>query len=177
MISRIWLRIKCALFVQSSVKRGANFHIGFGSFVSTAHELTIGDNVYIGKYCSIHCSGRIGSEVLIANSVGIVGRYDHDFRAIGSRIRSSRSVRSDESLATHPRNLITIGDDVWVGYGVVLLSGIEIGRGAIISAGAVVFNDVPEYAIMRGNPAVIVGYRFSPEQIVLHECSLSRSNR
>jgi acetyltransferase-like isoleucine patch superfamily enzyme len=62
-----------------------------------------------------------------------------------------------------------IEDDVWVGYGACLLSGINIGKGAIVTAGAVVVKDVDPYQIVGGNPARCVGYRFQKEEQVLHE--------
>lgn len=58
---------------------------------------------------------------------------------------------------------IRIGNDVWIGTGALLLSGIEIGDGAVIGAGAVVTRDVPPFAIVAGNPASIVRYRFDEE--------------
>jgi acetyltransferase-like isoleucine patch superfamily enzyme len=56
----------------------------------------------------------------------------------------------------------TIGNDVWVGYGAMILGGACVGDGAVIAAGSVVFSDVPPYAIVAGNPAKIVRCRFSP---------------
>ena len=56
---------------------------------------------------------------------------------------------------------VTIGNDVWMGHNVNVLSGISIGDGAIIAAGAVVTKDVPPYAIVAGVPATIKRYRFS----------------
>lgn len=60
---------------------------------------------------------------------------------------------------------IEIGDDVWIGYGSTILSGVKIGQGAIVAAGSVVVKDVPEYSIVGGVPAKILKYRFSEEII------------
>jgi acetyltransferase-like isoleucine patch superfamily enzyme len=60
---------------------------------------------------------------------------------------------------------ILLGDDVWVGYGAIILSGVRIHQGAVIGAGAVVSQDVPPYAIVAGNPAKVIKYRFSKEII------------
>lgn len=62
---------------------------------------------------------------------------------------------------------IIIDDDVWIGYGVTVLSGVHIGRGAVIGAGTVVVKDVPEYSVVVGNPAQIVKKRFSNDIIDL----------
>lgn len=58
-----------------------------------------------------------------------------------------------------------IGNDVLIMYGAMVLSGVTIGDGAIVGAGSVVTKDVPPYAIVAGNPARVIKYRFSEEQI------------
>jgi chloramphenicol O-acetyltransferase type B len=58
-----------------------------------------------------------------------------------------------------------IGSDVWVTQRTFIRSGVRIGDGAIVAAGAIVIDDVPAYAIVGGNPAKVIRYRFSPEQI------------
>jgi hypothetical protein len=55
---------------------------------------------------------------------------------------------------------IVIGNDVWSGFGSLVLSGVTVGDGAVIAAGAVVTRDVPAYAIVGGVPAKVIGYRF-----------------
>ena len=60
---------------------------------------------------------------------------------------------------------IIVEDDVWIGYGVTILSGVHIGQGAVIGAGAVVVKDIPAYSIVAGNPAKIIRMRFSAEII------------
>ena len=58
---------------------------------------------------------------------------------------------------------IVLADDVWLGARVVVLAGTNIGEGAVVAAASVVSGEVPEYAIMRGNPAVQVGERRSKD--------------
>ena len=60
---------------------------------------------------------------------------------------------------------ILIGDDVWIGERAVILSGVEIGRGAIVAAGAVVSKSIPPYAIAAGVPAKVIKYRFDDDLI------------
>ena len=60
---------------------------------------------------------------------------------------------------------ILVDDDVWIGYGAVVMSGVHIGQGAVIAAGAVVTKDVPPYSIVGGIPARVIKYRFSAEVI------------
>ena len=67
---------------------------------------------------------------------------------------------------------IIIGEDAWVGAGTILLSHCQIGRGAIVAAGAVVSKPVPPYAVVAGIPAKIIATRFTLEQILEHESIL-----
>lgn len=67
---------------------------------------------------------------------------------------------------------VVVEEDVWIAANVTLLMGAHIGRGAVIGAGAVIRKPVPPYAIMVGNPAKIVGFKFTPEEIIEHEKAL-----
>jgi acetyltransferase-like isoleucine patch superfamily enzyme len=60
---------------------------------------------------------------------------------------------------------VLIGNDVWIGSGATILSGVTINDGAVVAAKSVVVKDVPPYAIVGGNPAKVLKYRFSPDQI------------
>lgn len=159
------------LSVRENVSLGRRIHIGLGSSLWAPTELIVEDDVYIGKGVTIECDGRIGSGTIIANRVGLVGRCDHDFRQVGVLVRHSSWVGD---CAEHPgRQLrIDVGEDVWVGFAAVVLSGVRIGRGAVIGAGAVVVKDVPPYAIVVGNPSREVGRRFSDGVIQSHEEAL-----
>lgn len=146
--------------VRSGVSLGDNVHIGPFTIISATNTLNIGKNTYIGKNCTIQVNGNIGAGVLIANSVGIIGRFDHDFTIPGTPLRSSSWVGDDTDLSNSLKNRIEIGTDVWIGYGSVVLSGITIGDGAIIGAGSVVLHDIPPYCIYGGNPARFIRPRF-----------------
>jgi acetyltransferase-like isoleucine patch superfamily enzyme len=60
---------------------------------------------------------------------------------------------------------VVIGNDVWLGYGSMIMSGVGIGDGAVIAAGAVVTRDVEPYSIVAGNPARLIKKRFDEETI------------
>jgi acyl-[acyl carrier protein]--UDP-N-acetylglucosamine O-acyltransferase len=69
------------------------------------------------------------------------------WRALTRTYRSSRNT--------------TIGNDVWIGFRSTVLGGALIGDGAVVAAGSVVFSDVPPFAVVAGNPAQVLRYRFS----------------
>ena len=67
---------------------------------------------------------------------------------------------------------IVVEEDVWIAANVTLLMGAHIGRGAVLGAGSVIRSNIPPYAVVIGNPARIVGFKFTPEQAEQHERSL-----
>ena len=169
LIQKIWQKIYRLYGVRSNVQVGNGVHVGIGSILWAPNQLQIGSDVYIGKNCTIQVDGKIGNYVLIANQVGLVGRLDHDFHKIGVPVRYSPWIGSPEYIGDGKSNQLIIEDDVWIGFGAIILSGIRIGRGAIISAGSVVTKDVSSYSIVAGIPAKQIGRRFADDQIPLHE--------
>jgi acetyltransferase-like isoleucine patch superfamily enzyme len=119
----------------------------------------------VGKNVTIEVDGVVGDGVLFANLSGVVGRNDHDVGDVGKSISQSRWVGDfpkDLSLNT------VIGSDVWIGYGAIILSGVTIGDSSVIAAGAVVVHDVPSNSVAVGNPARVIGARFSDEDLTAH---------
>lgn len=157
--------------IRKNVKVGKNFHVGPGSVIWAPRSLDIGDDVYIGKNATIEIDGKIGDGVLIANTVGVVGRTDHDMREMGVTVRNSRWVGNyveDLSVQT------VIGSDVWIGYGAIILSGVTVGDSAIVAAGSVVTTDVAPNSIVAGCPANAVGARFAPDDYKQHWAELHK---
>ena len=101
---------------------------------------TVGYHTYLFATTSI----TIGDNCLVAPFVYIVDANHGIKREVLIR---------EQSMSAAP---IHIADDVWIGTNAVILKGVKIGTGAVISAGAIVSCDVPEYAIVSGNPAKIV---------------------
>ena len=154
--------------VRGRVELGKGVHVGLGSSVRSLHGLSIGSGAYIGRHCTVAVDGTIGESCLIADRVGLVGRYDHAFRTVGVPVSLSPWV-GDPGFPKDLALQLIVEDDVWIGYGAVVLSGITVGRGAIVAAGAVVTEDVRPYSIVGGNPAKEIGTRFAPEDARAHE--------
>lgn len=171
-LRKLWQALYRLYAVRGRVLVGRDVHIGTGSILDSHVGLRVSDDVYIGKYCTIECDGSIGSGTMIANQVGLIGRRDHDYRSIGRSIRHSPWV-GDESFPEDLRSLVlVIEEDCWIGFGAIVLTGVKVGRGSLIAAGAVVTADVEPYSIVAGNPAKVVGKRFSSDEVLRHETAL-----
>ena len=142
---------------------GKNFHAGRGIFLWAKNNITIGDNFYIGKYSIIECDTVIGNNVIIANRVSLAGKYDHHFQQIGVPIRLASQIRDKDYNWKGLNQKVIIEDDVWIGVGSIVLSGVTIGMGSIVAAGSVVTKDIEPFSIYAGNPARKIRDRFDSE--------------
>ena len=101
----------------------------------------------------------IGNYVSIAENVYFMLDVEHHLNHISTypfRVKMLQECKS-ESFA---KGNIVVEDDVWIGFGAIVMSGVTIGGGSIVAAGAVVTKDVPPYAIVAGVPAKVIRYRF-----------------
>lgn len=150
------------------IKCGKNVHFSPLNSAFSYSKISIGNDVYIGPnalFSSIK-GIVIGNKVTFGPKVTIMAG-NHNFKEIGSYIYDNHTKREDDDLP------VTISDDVWIGCNAIILKGITIGRGAIVGAGSVVTKDVPPYAIVGGNPAKLIRYRFTEDEIKEHEYRLS----
>lgn len=106
---------------------------------------------------------QIGSFCSIADNVLFLLAGEHSYNTISTF--PFKTIIQNDKDECHSKGKIKISDDVWLGHGSIVLSGISIGQGAIVAAGAVITKDVPPYAIVGGNPATIIKYRF-PKEII-----------
>lgn len=107
---------------------------------------------------------KIGSLCSIAQNVKFILDADHRIDTISTfpfKVKIFKEIKY-EAIS---KGDIIIEDDVWIGYGAMILSGVKIGQGAVIAAGAIVTRDVPPYAIVGGIPARVLKYRFSQDII------------
>lgn len=158
-IRDIYLRV----FKWRRFSIGKNFHAGRDVFMWAKHGISVGNNFYIGKYSIIECDAQIGHNVIFANHVSLIGRYDHYYQQIGIPIRLASQIRDKDYNWKGLDQRIIIEDDVWVGLGSIVLSGVTIRKGSIIAAGSVVTKDVEPYSIYAGNPARKIRNRFDTE--------------
>lgn len=107
--------------------------------------------VVIGNFCSI------------ADNVFFILSSDHPVNYVSTYPFKTMFGKQNEDAIS--KGDIVIDDDVWIGYHVTILSGVHVGQGAVIAAGAVVTNDIPPYAIVGGVPAKVIKYRFDKQII------------
>lgn len=151
---------------------GDNFHAGRGVFLWAKKSINIGNNCYIGRYSQIECNATIGNDVLIANNVAFIGKYDHHYQQIGVSIRHASQVKDNDYDWLELNREIVVGNDVWIGYGTIILSGVKIESGCIIAAGSVVTKNTDPYGIYAGSPAKRVSERFVSESDLIEHLKL-----
>ena len=106
---------------------------------------------------------KIGNYCSIAPEVTFLVGTDHYSNHISTfPFKSIILGKGSEAIS---KGDIRVDDDVWIGYRATIMSGVHIGQGAIVAAGAVVTKDIPPYAIVGGVPAKIIRYRFESETI------------
>jgi acetyltransferase-like isoleucine patch superfamily enzyme len=125
-----------------------------------AGRVEIGDFCFVGPGAKLwSMTGiRIGSNVQISHGVQIFDNNSHslDPEERGARFRELRLEGKHLTPETVDSRPVSIGDDVWIGFNAAVMKGVQIGRGAVVAAGAVVTRDVAPLTVVAGNPAVVV---------------------
>ena len=117
-------------------------NVDIGRKVKLSPHISLGDYSGIGDEAYIQGNVTIGDNVMMAPRVAIIAT-NHEF---GRKDIPMNKQGSKEST-------IVIGNDVWIGFGAIILAGVNIGHGSIIAAGAVVTKDIEPYGIVGGVPA------------------------
>ena len=123
------------------------------------HYPVNGDRLIIGKFCSIACGAKF---LFTSANHAMASLSTYPFPLFFEEWGLERENVTD---AWDNKGDIVIGNDVWIGYEAVVLSGVKIGDGAIIGTRAVVTKDIPPYTIVGGVPAKPIRRRFSDETI------------
>lgn len=151
------------IFGEQTVLKGDSF--AFGDYFWSGSGVTIaGQNAQFetGKFCAV-----------AARVTFLLGKGNHRIQSI-----SPYPFRHLEPFGSAPwtrhfdfeaesRTYCRLGHDVWIGTGSLVLPNVNLGTGAVISVGSVVTKDVPPYAIVGGNPAEIIAFRF--KQVLIRE--------
>lgn len=136
-------------FLVRKFVKSADKNINIDKGCDIPFDLVIGHNSGIGMYSKIGSKVTIGSNVMIAPECYIYTQ-NHNFNRL--------DIPMCEQGISKAKPVI-IGDDVWIGIRVTILSGVKIGQGAVIGAGSIVTKNVEPYSIVAGNPARIVKFR------------------
>lgn len=104
------------------------------------------EKLIIGNWCSI------------SNETTFLLSGEHNYKLFTNYPFECRILKNGNSLC---KGTIVVEDDVWIGYGAIILSGVKLGKGCIVGAGSVVRNDIPPYGIFAGDK--LVKYRFEKE--------------
>jgi acetyltransferase-like isoleucine patch superfamily enzyme len=120
--------------------------------------LEIGDDVYIGDDCIVSCSEHvtIGAGTLLGHGVQIFDNNSHPVHA-GERAADWEAIRQGGNRGAVASAPVVIGQRTWIGFGSIVLKGVQIGDEAIVGAGSVVTRDVASGAVVAGNPARAAG--------------------
>lgn len=167
------------------VRDMANIHLGKGVTVekdvvldaASVNGLVVGDNVKIGRYTQIRCSGtlkQLGKGFIIGENSGI-GEFSFFGAAggisIGSNAIMGQNVRmhaenhnyADSKVPIRLQGVthsgIVVKDNCWLGAGVVVLDGVTIGSGCVIGANSLVTKDIPDNSVAVGSPAKVIKSR------------------
>ena len=130
------------------------------------HNSILGKYSYVSQYSIVNKS-KIGKFCSIANGC-YIGLWEHDtdvsthsfylYEHCGNFVEGYTNYKKDNIKTS-------IGNDVWIGANSVIMKGIKISDGAIIGASSVVTKDVPPYAVVVGNPAKVIKYRYDKNDI------------
>ncbi|MDE6639658.1 MAG: CatB-related O-acetyltransferase [Acetatifactor sp.] len=122
----------------------------------------------IGRHCygpivrNHSLIAKIGNFCSFAAGVDVVGNHLMNLITTSPEVYAGQ-IPPHERIYLHKRSVI--GNDVWLGYNVTIIEGVNIGNGVIAGAGSIITKDVPDYAVVVGAPARVIRYRYTPEQI------------
>lgn len=133
---------------KNAVPDGCNFsgNIKIGYATTLGYNNLLNGKITIGKYC------QLGVDVALHAT-------NHPITYMATYI--NQNLFKGELKKLKSEHKIEIGNDVWIGHGVIVVGNVKIGNGAILAAGSVISNDVPPYTIVGGIPAKEIKKRFS----------------
>jgi acetyltransferase-like isoleucine patch superfamily enzyme len=164
LVGKVVKRIKMYLLRPLFGSYGKKFHFDPNGFYSFAN-IHVGEDVSLGLNPILLADLshiRIGNHVMFGPEVAIIGG-NHNTTIPGRFMTQVYEKNTNDDLG------VVIEDDVWIGTRAIILRGVTIGRGSIVGAGSIVTKSVPPYAIVTGNPAHVVRFRWNVDIIISHE--------
>ena len=150
-------------FSKKWKKKNADNFTTVGKYTFDTSKVLVGKGTYgqlnVLQFETTCCKLIIGNYCSIAPEVVFMTDGEHSYKNISTYPFATRYF--NKSIDTLSKGDIIVDDDVWIGYGATIMSGVHIGQGAVVAAGAVVTKDVPPYAIVGGVPAKVIKYRFN----------------
>jgi serine acetyltransferase len=154
----------------AGVRMSGKSAVAFSRALRPDPEFQIGDRTFIGHGCSFNIADRvtIGRDCLLAAGVAIMDMDGHPLDAAARR--AGKPTPPDQVRA------VSLGDDVWVGAGAVILKGVTVGDRAVIAARSVVTSDIPGDCVVAGNPARVVKHLTQVHAIAPDRAQISTSS-
>lgn len=185
-----------SLYARTEIKRaiasfaecGRGFTLGYPFLINgvnhyrtfsnpdEAKNIHIGEDVHLGAYITIFATRAklyIGDHSFTGPHVTIM-TGDHPTNIIGKFMKQTTKNELEQlgiDITCYDKE-VRIEEDVWIGSNATLLSGVRVGRGAIVAAGAVVAKSMPPYCICGGVPAKPIKFKWTIDQILEHESKL-----
>lgn len=167
-VRTIWRKAAFLRFQREWRKKNPHNQTVAGS-IFPLRAVTVGKHSYgmlfIHSYFPANEQLVIGNYVSIAPDVQFILGGNHQLHTFTTFPLKSVFDGIQHETDSLSKGAIVVEDEVWIGMGAVLLSGVRLGKGAVVAAGSVVTKDVPPYAIVGGNPARVIKYRFEKEVI------------
>ncbi len=155
-------------------------NVAKGSFVDYRNTVYNRKNLIMGENCNIddgatimntrakfimkrNSGAAIGLTVVTGNHMSVAGM---NFKQVTNEIKDKFDTKHQMDRD------VVVEEDCWIASNVTLLAGANVGRGGVIGSGSVIRVSIPPYAIVSGNPAKVVGFRFTPEEMIEHEKAL-----
>lgn len=163
---------ECFIAPSAAILGGVNGSLRMGPHGYVAAHAYVTDSVELGDHCSVNPFATLRGPIKGGNGIRIgayacLTGFNHGFSDVTKPVWQQ----------PHTSEGIVLGEDVWIGSHVTVLDGVKVGSHCILAAGAVVTKDVPDYAIVGGNPARVIRLRKRPVSPGSLESKLERFGR
>lgn len=170
-IKSIWSRLLTIIhhFQFKHIKKTSR--VAYSAYVYNHNNLYMDENTNIdGGATIMNTRAKVVFKKNSGAAFGLTCVTGNHMSVVGLNLKQINDKIKDEMDINHEMDKdIVVEEDVWIGNHVTLLSGVRVGRGSEVGAGSVVRGNIPPYAVVIGNPCKIIGFRFTPEEIIEHE--------